>query len=236
VARIYGYTDTEVRLLDKLPKEVESLDDIARVHKDMKEEFDSIENKGLRNKFSRWKKKRKINKIEDHKDSSLHQGAKGEQSVLDKLDELPDYYHVLCGVDMDLGRYVTYKRRKSKLRSAQMDFVVVSQRGVVLIEVKNWSDEYAQKHHRFSPHEQVDRAGLVLWIKLKSSWFSPKNPYVKNVLLATQGNIKYNHKYNHVSVSDLKSINYFIQGREKVFSDKEVKRVVDRIYKHIVSK
>jgi len=236
VARIYGYTDTEVRLLDKLPKEVESLDDIARVHKDMSEEYDSIEDKGLRNKFSRWKKKRKINKIEDHKDSPLHQGAKGEQSVLDKLDELPDYYHVLCGVDMDLGRYVTYKRRKSKLRSAQMDFVVVSQRGVVLIEVKNWSDEYAQKRHKFTPHEQVDRAGLVLWIKLKSSWFSPKNPQVKNVLLATQGNIKHNPKYNRVSVSDLKSINYLIQGREKVFSDKEVKRVVDRIYKHIVTK
>ncbi len=93
-----------------------------------------------------------------------------------------------------------------------------------------------KKSYKFPPHEQVDRAGLVLWIKLKSSWFSPKNPQVKNVLLATQGNIKYNHKYNRVSVSDLKSINYLIQGREKVFSVKEVKRVVDRIYKNIVTK
>ncbi len=75
MARIYGNTDTGVRLLNELPKEIESIDDIERVHKDMKEEFDSIEDKGLKNKFSRWKKKRKINKIEDHKDSPLHQGA-----------------------------------------------------------------------------------------------------------------------------------------------------------------
>ena len=90
MAIIYGYADTEKRLLDKLPKEVESLDDIDRVHKEMKEEFDSIEDKGLKNKFSRWRKKRQINKIEDNTGTPLHHGAKGELSVLDKLDELPD--------------------------------------------------------------------------------------------------------------------------------------------------
>jgi len=32
----------------------------------MKEEFDSIEDKGLKNKFSRWRKKRQIKKIEEN--------------------------------------------------------------------------------------------------------------------------------------------------------------------------
>ena len=36
MARIYGYPDSETRFLDKLPKEVESIDDIHEVHKEMK--------------------------------------------------------------------------------------------------------------------------------------------------------------------------------------------------------
>jgi len=204
MAIIYGRADSEKQLLNKYPKQVEKIEDIPRVHQEMKEKL-KIKEKGFFGGIKQWNKQRQVNKFEKNKDDPFHAGASGELQTLDKLSQLSDKYHVMCGVDMDLGHYVTYRRKKN-LRSAQMDFVVVSKRGVVLIEVKNWSDEYAQKHRRFSPHEQVDRAGLVLWIKLKSSWFSPKNPYVKSVLLATQGNIKYNHKYNHVSVSDLKSI------------------------------
>jgi len=220
MAKIYGYPDSEINFLAELPKEVKSIDDIHEVHKEMKQEFDSIEDKGLGNKFSRWRKKRKINKIEDNIDSPLHKGAKGEIQVLDKLSELSDDYHVMCGVEMDLGRYITYNRRRN-LRSAQMDFVVVSKRGVILIEAKNWSSTYIKQHSGLSPHEQVDRAGRVLWIKLKSSWFSLKNPRVNNVLLSTQASMKYDHRYRFVNVKHLININSFIQSREEQFSDKE---------------
>ncbi len=40
-----------------------------------------------------------------------------------------------------------------------MDFVVVSKRGVILIEVKNWTDTYIFKHRSqggLEPHEQVE--------------------------------------------------------------------------------
>jgi len=115
------------------------------------------------------------------------------------------------------------------LRSAQMDFVVISKRGVVLIEVKNWSDNYANQKHRLRPHEQVDRAGLVLWITLKASWYSPKNPPVIKVLLSMRGNIKYDPSYKYVSVTSLNEINRFIENRQERFSEKEVQRLVDRI-------
>jgi len=229
MAKIYGYPDSEINFLAELPKEVKSIDDVHEVHKEMKQEFDSIEDKGLGNKFSRWRKKRKINKIEDNIDSPLHKGAKGEIQVLDKLSELSDDYHVMCGVEMDLGHYITYNFSRN-LRSAQMDFIVVSKRGVILIEAKNWSSRYINEHSGLSPHEQVDRAGRVLWIKLKSSWFSPKNPRVNNVLLSTQANMEYDRRYRFVNVKDLNNINYFIQSREEQFSDKEVKRLVKRIW------
>jgi len=232
VAIIYGITDSERRLLKKLPKEVESIEDIPRVHQKMKQEFDSIEDIGTINKFKRWNKKREINKIEKNKGGPLYRGAKGELKTLKKLSELDDNYHVLCYVKIDLGRYVTYPYRRTKdLRSAQMDFVVVSKRGVVLIEVKNWSDEYVAKNKKQGgriPHEQVDRAGLVLWIELQS-WRSPKKPPVTKVLLSTYGNMEYDPAYKGVYVKNLNNINYFIQNRYEQFSDKEVERILGRI-------
>jgi len=234
VAIIYGYPDTEKRLLDKLPNEVESIEDIDSVHQEFKEEFDSIEDKGIRNKFSRWNKKRQINKIEKNKNSPLHSGAKGELRVLDTLSKLDDHHHVLCGLNMELPHYVTYNGKKN-LKTAQMDFVVVSKRGVILIEVKNWNDTYIFKNRAqggLEPHEQVERAGRVLWILLKS-WRAPKNPSVTSVLLSIQGNMKYNPSYKFVAVKDLITINPWIQKRKEEFSDKEIERIVGRLKGHV---
>jgi len=228
MAKIYGISEATSKFLDKLPNEVKSLDDIDKVHRDMKEEFDSIEDKGLGNKFSRWRKKRQINKIEDNLDGVEHAGAKGEILALEKLSELSDDYHIFCGVNKDLGKYIRY-RRKRDLKSAQMDFVVVSSRGVIIIEVKNWSAKYYKNHYGLRPHEQVDRAGRVLWIKLKSSWFSPKDPPVTSVLLSIQGTIDYDANYGYVTVKNLNDINYYIQNKRVQFSDKDVKRLIDRV-------
>lgn len=228
MAKIYGISEATKEFLNKLPKEVQSLDDIDKVHKEIQEEFDSIEDKGLGNKFSRWRKKRQINKIEDNIDGVEHAGAKGEMLALEKLSELPDDYHVFCGVNKDLGKYITYRRRRD-LKSAQMDFVVVSKRGVLVIEVKNWSAKYYKNHYGLRPHEQVDRAGRVLWIKLKSSWFRPKDPPVASVLLSIQGSIGNDPNYGYVVVKNLNDINSYIQNKQEQFSEKEVKRLIDRV-------
>ena len=157
----------------------------------------------------------------------FHAGAKGELRVLKKLKQLSNDFHVLCGLNIGLSNYVTYNGKRN-LRSAQMDFVVISKKGVILIEVKNWSTRFYYENDKISPHEQVDRAGRVLWIALKS-WRSPKSPRVTSVLLPVQGNMRYDPRYKYVLVSDLDEINYFIEKRKVEFSDKEVERIVDRI-------
>ena len=113
-----------------------------------------------------------------------------------------------------------------------MDFVVVSIRGVILIEVKNWSTQYYNQNKNLSPYEQVDRAGRVLWIGLKS-WRSPKNPRITSVLLSVQGNMKYDPRYKFVSVKVPTTINSFIEGRKEEFSEKEVSRIVGRLKSHV---
>ena len=193
--------------------------------KEWKENPEGIFKKDQEETFS------EIKEFDDLKADPFYAGAKGEVEVLKKLSLLSDNHHVLCGLDIGLDHYVTYRGRKN-LKSAQMDFVGVSKRGVVLIEVKNWSSGFSKKYGGLSPHEQVDRAGMVLWITLKS-WRSPKNPSSANVLLSVQGNMDYDHNYKFVNVKNLNNINYFIENRGEQFSDKEVKRVVGRLEKYL---
>jgi len=232
LAIIYGRAESEKELLNKYPKKVQKIEDIERVHQELKEDL-KAEHKGFFGSIKKWNKQREVNKFEKNKDDPFHAGASGELSVLDELYKLSDDYHVLCGLNFELPYYVTYNGRKN-LKSAQMDFVVVSKRGIILIEVKNWSTQYYNQNENLSPHEQVDRAGRVLWIALKS-WRSPKNPPVTSVLLSVQGNMKYNSNYKFVSVLDLNKINFFIENRKEQFSEKEIQRIVGRLKNHVTN-
>ena len=163
----------------------------------------------------------------------LYRGTKGEQKVLRKLSELDDNYHVLCGVKIDLNGPFHSSYRRNKI--AQLDFLVVSKRGIVVIEVKNWSDEYLsklnsyqRKYGGFPPHHQVDRAGKILWIILKK-FCDLESPPVTRVLLSTYGNVQHDPKYDFVNVKNMENINSFIQTRYEKLSDEEVMRVVKHI-------
>ena len=161
-------------------------------------------------------------------------GAKGEVRTLKKLSELSDDYHILCGIRAELPRYVTYNGRKN-LRSAQLDFVVISKKGVILVEVKNWSDKFYRETDKIRPHEQVDRGARVLWIVIKSrwGWLATQTPSVTSVLLSIQGNMRYDPNYKFVNVSDLDRINYFIESRKEKLSDKDVKKLVNMLKDHV---
>lgn len=234
MAIIYGLTDSEKRFLDKLPKEIQSIYEIDKVHQEFKKKFDSIENKGIKNKLIRWSKKRQINKIENNKNSSLHSGAKGELRVLDTLSKLDDNYHILCGINLELPHYVSYNGKRN-LKSAQMDFVIVSQKGIQVIEVKNWTDSYIFKNREnggLEPHEQVERAGRVMWISLKE-WFGMDNPNVSAVLLTIQGNMKYDPTYRFVAVKDLITILPWIEKKKEMLTDMDVQRIVMKLKGHV---
>jgi len=228
MAIIYGRADSEKQLLDLYPKQVQEIGDIDKVEVEMQEEL-MVEAKGLFAKFRKWGLKRQYKKFEKNRDDPFHAGAKGENQVIDKLKQLSDEYHVLCGVRIGLPYFISYNGKKN-LKSAQIDFVVVCKKGIFVIEVKNWSDDYVDKQNYFSPHEQAGRAGRLLWHVLKS-W--RKTPRVTSLVLSIQGNIKYDPKYNPVFVSSLDRINQFIQNREDSLSDNDVKKFVKKIKGHV---
>ena len=104
-----------------------------------------------------------------------------------------------------------------------MELVVVSRKGVYMIEVKNWSDNYVKNNNNLSPYEQTERAGRVLWISLQGVI---KDVGVTNVLLSIKGNMQYNEKYRSVFVSSLLRINQFLEKRQNKLSEKAVKILV----------
>ncbi len=112
-----------------------------------------------------------------------------------------------------------------------MDLVVISPKGVFMIEVKNWTDKYANNNNkRFGPYEQTDRAGRVLWIALQKTVGDIR---VTNVLLSIKGNLSYNQNYRTVYVSSLNTINQFLEKRQDSLSPEEVKKTVDKLKKFI---
>ena len=165
MAIIYGIADSERNLLDAMPKEVETLRDISRVKKEFEEKIEN-NRRGFFGGIRKWNYKRQIKKIDKARSSPLNSGTKGENQVIKELKKLDDSYHVLCGVTMELPRYVNYRGRKN-LKSAQMDFVIICPKGVFMIEVKNWSDQFVRNGNwKFDPYEQTERAGRILWIEV----------------------------------------------------------------------
>ena len=226
MAIIYGRPDSEIQLLSKYPRTVKTIDDISKVHHEVKEKLKN-NNGGFFGEIRRWYHQRQANLFELNKGHLLHAGASGELKALDRLSRLGDEYHVLCGVNIELNNWVFYNGKKN-LRSAQMDFVVVSKKGVVVIEVKNWGRRSDYRCNSISPHEQVERAGRVLWIALQS-WWSPKKPRITRVILSIRGNIEYNPRHKYVHVSNLNTIGSFLENQKVEFSEKEVRRIVGRL-------
>jgi len=224
VAIIYGKADSEVRLLKKYPGDIQRIEDINRAYEKTKAEFETHDNRGIINKIKKWWKKKQLDKFDNYYRDPLYRGARGEINTLNTLAKLSDEYRVLCDVQMRLPGYSVY-RGKSNLRSAQADFVVVSKRGFILIEVKNWSNYYYRNLSNFSPHEQTDRARVVMETLLRRRT-KIKNVQVHGVLLAVQKNMQYNKRYSQVSVVNLSEINHLLEcGREEL-SDSDVKTAV----------
>ena len=228
MAILHGMADSESNLLDKLPDEVEDIEDIDRVKKEFEKKL-ANENTGFFSGFKRWNYQRQINKFEKNEENPLHAGAKGENKVIEKLSQLSDEYHVLCGVRIVLPHFISYNGKKN-VKSAQIDFVVVSKKGVYVIEVKYWSDDSVNKQNYYSPHEQAGKQGRLLWHVLKS-WRN--TPRVTSVVLSIKGNIKYDPNYKVVFVTNINKINDFLENRQNALSLKEVEKIVKKLKGHV---
>jgi hypothetical protein len=213
--------DSEKQLIKNMPNQVKKIADIPKVQRHFQRKVKKADGQ-LFSGIRKWQANKQLAKIRGKKGTPIHKGTKGENKVIEELKKLNDNYHVLCGVRIAIPHYVTYNNQ-SRLRSAQMDFVLVCPRGVFMIEVKNWSNSFVQTHHK-SPHKQTGRAGLLLWVKLQNMF---KNIPVTNVLLSIQGNIKYDSNHRSVHVTSLDSMIPFLKKREISLNRRQVREMIE---------
>jgi len=103
-------------------------------------------------------------------------GAKGEELVLEALRALPDEFTVISDVRVDLGRSARWRARPGvRVRSAQIDHVVVGPDCVFLLETKNWSPETVNTTP-FSPQEQISRAAYIFYLLAYTQFGRRKMP------------------------------------------------------------
>jgi len=176
----------------------------------------------------------KINELSKLKQENMNDylGAEGEFIVLKELEKLGNKFHVFCDVDVHLDKPIPHRATREHITRKQLDFIVVGNTGIFVIEVKNWSSNTVkEQRYNENPIEQVSKQGLLLWKKLNDS--VSFEPYVKNILVSIQGNISPNPDYPRVKVKTPSSIRSYIEHTNKDLLDEEVDETVSILKRHL---
>jgi hypothetical protein len=178
--------------------------------------------------------------IEKIKNSNEYKGAVGEMEVVKNLKNLPDSYFCFNNVFLELDRYISFN--KSKLKSAQIDHLVVGPTGVYVIETKNWSSEYVQKvfsENSYTPYDQIQRSSYLTYKYLNSLKcgntlpkmdfnFAKNEIKVKSIIAINGADIPY-IKGRHAYVVRTNELSSYIQKGSQTFSIEEVHEIAEKL-------
>jgi hypothetical protein len=133
-------------------------------------------------------------------------GAAAEVAVIEELSSLPAGSLVFNDVRLGSGRYIHFEGKP--LMSAQIDTLAITPTGVFVIEVKNWSREFAQSGEGFSPFEQASRASYLVFDRLRRCGISGVKV---RAIIATQGSLP-DRGDSKVAVVPIGRLRRYIEG------------------------
>lgn len=153
-------------------------------------------------------------------------GAWAEHQVIMELEKLPDSYAVFN--DVRLAAHKPIRSGGIAVRSAQLDHVVLSSRGVVVIETKNWSRAFGENEKFFNPFSQVERASLLLYVGIADTIGKTR---VRSVI-ATSGWLPPRPRQSRTEVVPLQGLASHLQSmRGDGLSDRRVQQIHDLLLK-----
>ena len=136
----------------------------------------------------------------------------------EQLSKLPKQFKVLRNVFLRLEFHVTHSNSSEKVRSCQIDYVVIGPSGVFLIESKEW-DKYAFKE--LIPYKDTEKADLVVYIKL-SNQLTKRIPKFSIVIINPDIPVIHYGYIHQLSVLDLNS---FILEKTEQLSKSEIRQI-----------
>ncbi|HNC31678.1 MAG TPA: nuclease-related domain-containing protein, partial [Cyclobacteriaceae bacterium] len=129
-----------------------------------------------------------------------------------------------------------FKQQDTRIRSIQIDHILISPAGVFLIETKNWSKESLQNLNLRSPVEQILRTSFALYIllhrtpgfKLRHRWGERKIA-IKNLIVLI--NHKPREEFQHVKVLTLNELVRHVTYFQPSLSREETREIAEYLVK-----
>ena len=204
----YQEIDSNSLKKQKLTKELQHDIDVLHwnIQKIQKELTDFEQNKTL---FVQEKMRNvlyKRNYLKMVRDSSDYKGAIAELEMIEYLKRLPNNYFVFN--DITLYSYEYHYYHGKPLKSAQIDHLVLSSKGIFIIEVKYWSKKFTESKDYQNPYEQVERASTLCWFLLKDDFKNIKT----RAVLAYKETIPQKDLTSRVKTLQIPYINQYITG------------------------
>lgn len=224
------------------------------IDKLLRKEYSDIENLTNRHAYLKDNKEDEIKRrlqplldnlerIKEIKKTNEYKGTIGELEVIKNLEDLPEAYFLLNDLFLELDEYITF--HGTKLRSAQIDHLVVGPTGIYVIEAKNWSYEYVQKvfsesyEISYTPYDQIQRSSYLTYRYLNylkygnifqkiNFRFSKSEIKVKSIIAVTGADIPFMKEY-HTPVMRSQELSNYIKRGAQILSPGEVCEIAEKL-------
>lgn len=138
--------------------------------------------------------------------------------ILEELHKLPHNFAVLKNILIRLPYAVTHQKTSESIKSCHIDYVVIGPTGIFIIEAKDWEEElFILK----IPHIETDKAGLIVYIKLKNH-FSNYVPIYNIVVTSKQVPTI---RYGRVRQLCVWQLTTYIYSQENYVSKSEIRKL-----------
>lgn len=181
-----------------------------------------------------------LGRIQEIKKTNEYKGAVGELEVIKNLKNLPEAYFLLNDLFLELDEYITF--HGTKLRSAQIDHLVVGPSGIYVIEAKNWSYEYVQKvfsEKSYTPYDQIQRSSYLTYRYLNNLKYgnilqkicfrlAKDEIKIKSIIAVTGSDIPFIKEY-HTPVIRSKELTNYIKRGAQILSPEEAREIAEKL-------
>lgn len=148
---------------------------------------------------------------------SVYYWAIWEEKVVDEFKNMSCQWILINDFKHHFNNPLFKKWSKGPINSIQIDHIFINDKGIFLIETKNWSDN-SWKKFNFWPIEQIDRSWHAFYIYLRDIFqndnflINQKIPTIyKLVVFIRENRLKSNNKF--INVLNLNDLRKFISRR-----------------------
>tara|TARA_B100001287_G_scaffold83735_1_gene69896 strand:- start:1033 stop:2085 length:1053 start_codon:yes stop_codon:yes gene_type:complete len=215
-------------LVKDVNKNIQSDESFIKTYKKDKQ---NLIKKGAQSKLDELEHTRNV--LENLK--NLISGAIGENLVVKEIKKLDDDYALINDFNLSFSRPIYYKKHNERIRSVQIDHLLISRAGIFIIETKNWSKSSVNTNSLRSPIKQIERINFALYlyvsdnISLNEHHWGEQTIPIRNLIVMI--NNKPTGKFKYVAVKLLKELNDYLEYFEPVLTQSQLEKVIRKLTK-----